>query len=123
VSLESVYRTFASSTGTAGVTVYNLSTVGAQAQPIYATGVQFDARVVESNKLVTDPSGREVVATHRVWILSTSTAQWSITTESAVRLSGDSATEKRKVVSIERPPDFNGNHHTALNLGANRQAR
>ncbi len=114
MALELPYTAFSNTT----VTVYNLSTRDAYGAPTWATGVSYDARVVESQHMVTDPSGQEVVATHRIWILSTKTTHSNITVESSVNISGDSTATRRKIVNIERPPDRSGLHHTVLELGS-----
>ena len=117
MSLEPVYKNFGS---TGAITVYSASTYGEYGQPVLGTGVSYRARVVDTNKMVTDPSGQEVVATHRVWILSTSTGQWSITTEHTAQLAGDSTSERRKIISVEKPTAMgNANHHCVINLGLN----
>jgi hypothetical protein len=117
MSLEPVFKQFGS---TGAITVYSRSTYGEYGQPVLSTGVSYRARVMDVNKMVTDPSGQEVMATHRVWILSTSTGQWSITTEHTARLAGDSTGERRQVVSVEQPTSLgNASHHTVLNLGVN----
>ena len=93
------------------ITVSTLATVGVGGAPTFSTSsASYRARVVNTNKFVSDGRGSGAAVAYEAWIAST-----SILAANSKYTLPDGATPP--VVRISSPPDERGNHHVHIMFG------
>jgi len=107
VSIETAYLELFSET----VTIFAASTMDVYGKYSYASGVSSSAHLVLNTKLAVAPDGREVVEIGKVYLYG----QVAVTTSSKIVLADGSAPV---IISVQRPYDEAGWHHTVLGLSA-----
>jgi hypothetical protein len=95
-----------------GVTVKGLSSISTDGYgtPVYSAGTTYKARISGAQEVVTDFTGNEQVASHVVWVASTST----FGPDAQFVLSNGDTPVLLKTAAI---PDEDGIHHVKLWFG------
>lgn len=88
------------------ITAFAKYSTAGTGQPTYSGASTYRARVVAGPVLVKGSSGRDVVATHTIWLATTAT----VGAKDKCAFGGSTF----EIVSQSRLPDESGRHHTKL---------